>query len=256
MLKLNAVVEAIAPKIGALKILMIEQDPVMRMGLIHFLKQYSALQIVGQARDGLSGITEAKRLQPDLVILDLDAPGVNCQNTIQQLKAAAPQVRVLILTHHPREATSALINGANAYCLKGSSREKLLVAIASLQGGATYLDQDLRSWTIFGGAERPQKSSNHWVFRGQCVSPVDPEIARQVYKQLRTPTQVRPKANFSERELAVLRLLVQGCTNTEIAASLYLSPSTVKTHLRNIMNKLAVADRVQVAVTALRAGLV
>ncbi|MCX7597087.1 MAG: response regulator transcription factor, partial [Fischerella sp.] len=129
------------------------------------------------------------------------------------------------LTSHKTETEiiAALSSGADAYCIKGANVERLLSAIAAAVEGATYLD---------------------------------PQIARRVIENLKPPSPKGNIANLSERELEVLKLMVEGYSNPEIAEKLYLSPNTVKTHVRGIMNKLSVDDRVQAAVTALRSGLV
>jgi DNA-binding NarL/FixJ family response regulator len=132
-----------------------------------------------------------------------------------------------MLTSHKQdvEVIGALSSGADAYCIKGTSIEQLRMAIAAVQEGASYLD---------------------------------PQIARRVLDHLKPPVLAATEAvaQLSQRELEVLKLMVEGLSNPEIAAALYLSPNTVKTHVRGIMNKLAVDDRVQAAVVALRAGLV
>ncbi|WAL61520.1 response regulator [Thermocoleostomius sinensis] len=209
----------------SLRILLVEDDPVMQMGLEHFLSGYSALQVIGQAADGYSAIDAAHALQPDLIIMDIGLPQLDGIAATLQIKMAQPQVRILMLTSHKteRETIAALSSGADAYCIKGSDPETLLMAISCIHDGGSYLD---------------------------------PQIARRVLNHLKPPVSNPAPTNLSNRELEVLKLIVDGCTNSEIAAVLYLSPSTVKAHIRSIMNKLAVDDRVQAAVVALRAGLV
>jgi DNA-binding NarL/FixJ family response regulator len=130
-----------------------------------------------------------------------------------------------MLTSHTTETEviAALSSGADAYCIKGTNVDRLIAAIAAAQEGATYLD---------------------------------PQIARRVIDHLKLPTSSAPVGQLSQRELDVLKLIVEGYSNQEIATALYLSPNTIKTHIRGIMNKLAVDDRVQAAVVALRTGLV
>lgn len=213
-------------QLASFRILLVEDDPVMQLGLEHSLSKQPQFQVVGQAADGYSGVEAALRLKPDLVIMDIGLPQLDGIAATQRIKATLPEIRVLMLTSHKteQETIAALSSGADAYCIKGTSIETLLVAIACVQDGAIYLD---------------------------------PQIARQVMENLKPPTPTQPiAAHLSERELEVLKLLVEGRSNPEIAAALYLSPSTVKAHIRNIMSKLAVDDRVQAAVVALRSGLV
>jgi DNA-binding NarL/FixJ family response regulator len=210
-----------------LRILLVEDDPVMQLGLQQFLSEQPAFSVVGQARDGYTGVELAVKLQPDLVVMDIGLPQLDGIAATLQIKATLPQVRVVILTSHTAETEmiSALSSGADACCIKGTSLDLLLKAIEVAREGGIYLD---------------------------------PTIARAVVERLHLPAPVTTPllAQLSTREMEVLKLMVEGQSNPEIAASLYLSLSTVKVHMRSIMTKLAVDDRVQAAVAALRSGLV
>lgn len=205
------------------RLVLVEDDPVMRLGLEHFFRAMPQFEIVAQAADGYSAV-ETIALQPDLVVMDIGLPQLDGIAATQQIKAIMPQVRVVMLTSHASETEiiAALSSGADAYCIKGTRLTHLLAAIAAAQDGALYLD---------------------------------PQIARCVIQHLKPPAAYQP-GSLSERELEVLKLLIDGKTNPEIAARLFLSVSTVKAHVRGIMQKLAVDDRVQAAVVALRSGLV
>jgi two-component system, NarL family, response regulator LiaR len=208
-----------------LKILIVEDDPVMRMGLKQFLELNPQITIVGEAADGYAAIDAVTETDPDLVLVDVGLPQLDGIEATRQIKAKHPAVRILIVTSHEEETEiiAALSCGADGYCIKGTSLQQLLAAIAVVQEGAVYLD---------------------------------PQIARAIITHLQPPRRNVPLAKLSPRELEILKLLVEGCTNPEIAAMLFLSLSTVKAHIRSIMNKLAVDDRVQTAVVALRSGLV
>jgi two-component system, NarL family, response regulator LiaR len=208
-----------------LRLLIVEDDSVMRLGLTHALTAYPQFKIVGQAADGYSAIREALALQPDLIVMDIGLPQLDGIAATQEIKRSLPNVKIMMLTSHKteHETIAALSSGADAYCIKGASIEKLVTAIACIQDGATYLD---------------------------------PQIASHVLEHLRPIIPTQTIGTLSDRELEVLKLLVEGRSNPEIATLLYISLSTVKAHIRNIMNKLAVDDRVQAAVVALRSGLV
>jgi two-component system, NarL family, response regulator LiaR len=208
-----------------LRILIVEDDPMMQLGLEQSLMVYPQLEIVGQADDGYLGVQAALKLKPDLVVMDIGLPRLDGIAATQQIKAALPETHVVMLTSHQTETEiiAALSSGADAYCIKGATVERLLSAISAAVEGATYLD---------------------------------PQIARKVIENLKVPSSKGNNANLSQRELDVLRLMVDGLSNPEIAEKLYLSPNTIKTHVRGIMNKLSVDDRVQAAVVALRSGLV
>ncbi|MBW4432112.1 MAG: response regulator transcription factor [Pelatocladus maniniholoensis HA4357-MV3] len=215
----------LSPDAAPLRILIVEDDPMMQLGLEQSLMAHPQLEIVGQAEDGYLGVQTALKLKPDVVVMDIGLPRLDGIAATQQIKAALPNTHVVMLTSHKTETEiiAALSSGADAYCIKGASVERLLSAIAAAVEGATYLD---------------------------------PQIARQVIENLKPPSPKGNIANLSERELEVLKLIVEGCSNPEIAEKLYLSPNTVKTHVRGIMNKLSVDDRVKAAVVALRSGLV
>lgn len=210
-----------------MRILIVEDDPLMQLGLEQALGEQPNFEIVGQAGDGLAGVQLALSLRPDLVVMDIGLPRLDGIAATKQIKDGLANVHVVMLTSHTlqQEVIAALASGADAYCIKGASLDRLLAAIEAAKDGATYLD---------------------------------PQIARLVMDNLKAPA-VQPNPNLallSEREMEVLKLIVEGKSNAEIAEKLYLSTNTIKTHVRGIMNKLAVDDRVQAAVIALRSGIV
>jgi len=213
------------PESLPLRVLIVEDDPMMQLGLEQSLTNHPQIAIIGQAEDGYLAVEATLKLKPDLIVMDIGLPRLDGIAATQQIKAELPNVRVVMLTSHTteREIIASLSAGADAYCVKGASVDRLLKAIAAAAEGATYLD---------------------------------PQIGRQVLKHLSPPTPIGNIANLSQRETEVLKLIVEGYSNPEIATALYLSANTIKTHVRGIMNKLAVDDRVQAAVVALRSGLV
>lgn len=217
---------------AAQRVLIVEDDPVMQLGLEQLFEEFSQYQVIATAGNGYQAIEVAQQLNPDLIIMDIGLPQLDGIAATQQIKASLPEIRVVILTSHntDTEMIAALASGADAYCIKGTSLEQLLLAINVAKQGATYLD---------------------------------PLIAKRVIAHLKLPLSEQSSNQVSEdttlltdRELEVLKLIVEGKSNPEIAATLFLSLSTIKTHIRSIMNKLAVDDRVQAAVVALRKGLV
>ncbi|NJP10228.1 MAG: response regulator transcription factor [Leptolyngbyaceae cyanobacterium RU_5_1] len=215
----------LAPELPPSRVLIVEDDPMMQLGLEQTLGDYPQLTIVGQVADGYSAVEAAQRLKPDIIVMDIGLPRLDGIEATKQIRAILPDIHIVMLTSHTSETEviAALNSGADAYCIKGTNVDRLIAAIAAAQEGATYLD---------------------------------PQIARQVIEHLKAPTSTAVVGQLSQREMDVLKLMVEGYSNPEIAAALYLSPNTVKTHIRGIMNKLAVDDRVQAAVVALRAGLV
>ena len=211
--------------VAKLTILSIQSDQLMQLAIEQILTDNPEYQLVGKAEDGYQGVEAAISLQPDLVILDVDLPLVDGITVVQKIQASLPQVKFLAFTanREPNQILATLAHGVSAYCLKGIRVKQLLAAITAASEGGIYLD---------------------------------PQIAHTVVNKLKP---ISPKVHLdqlSPRESEILKLIVEGKTNNEIGAELYLSPNTVKTHLRNIMNKLLVDDRVQVAVEALRSGLI
>jgi DNA-binding NarL/FixJ family response regulator len=211
----------------ALSLLIVDDDPMMRLGLTAALGQQANFTIAGEATDGRQAIDQASALQPDIILMDVGMPGIDGIAATQTIKAQFPDMRVVVLTSHTDETEiiAALSSGADAYCIKGTDVEALANAIRVAAAGAAYLD---------------------------------PQIAQKVMQNL---TPARPKSAdneglLSDREYEVLELIVEGLSNTEIGQKLYLSPNTVKTYVKGIMNKLVVSDRVQAAVAAVRRGLV
>ena len=211
-----------------IRILIVEDDPMMQLGLEQSLASRSELEVLGVVEDGYSAVEKTRSLQPEVVVMDIGLPKMDGIEATQRIKEETPQTHVVMLTSHKeeQEVVAALSSGADAYCVKGTSVDNLVIAITSAREGASYLD---------------------------------PQVARSVMNHLKKPLshdETAKLGQLSEREMDVLKLLVEGQSNPEIAAELYLSPNTVKTHVRGIMNKLAVDDRVKAAVLALRAGLI
>ena len=215
-----------------LRISIVEDDPIMRLGLKQLLDHQPNISVVGMAEDGDRGVKLALELKPDLILIDVGMPHLDGIAATQQIKTALPEVKVLMLTSHTAdtEIIAALSGGADAYCVKGIDFDKLLTAIATVQSGGTYLDRQIA-----------QKIINHL----QANSPAKSDRNTQ-----------NTLEQLSKREYEVLELIVEGYSNPQIGAELNLSTNTVKTYVRSIMNKLMVSDRVQAAVTALRSGIV
>jgi DNA-binding NarL/FixJ family response regulator len=210
-----------------MRILIVEDDPLMQLGLEQALSEQPGFTIIGQAEDGYTAVQQAIALQPDLILMDIGLPRLDGIAATKQIKEKLPHVHIVMLTSHTlqTEVVAALSSGADAYCIKGASLDRLLAAIAAAKDGATYLD---------------------------------PQIARLVVDNLKPSISQTDSgiSHLSEREMEVLKLIVEGKSNNEIGEVLYLSTNTIKTHVRGIMNKLSVDDRVQAAVIALRSGIV
>ena len=207
------------------RVLVVEDDPLVQLGIEQTFANYPELTIIGQIDDGYLAVEASLKDPPDLVLMDIGLPGLDGISATQQIKIQQPELKIIILTSHRSETEilAALSSGADAYCIKGCDIEVLLTAIAAVSQGALYIDV---------------------------------AIARTILDELKIQTVPKVDHKLTQRELDVLFLLVEGLNNTEIATRLFISPNTVKSHMRSLMNKLSVNDRVQVAVKAIRAGLV
>ncbi len=236
----------------AIRVVLIEDHDLTRFGIRAILQQQPDIEIVGEARDAKSGLKLLETTRPDVAIVDVGLPDMTGIELTQRFKKSqeagesAAHTSVLIMTMQDDESVvlAAFAAGADSYCMKDTSFNRLSEAVKTTAEG------------------------NAWI---------DPAIARIVLHQVQTPPDqvAAPAAStininrlsdednemmltypLTERELEVLRLIVDGCSNAQIAEKLYITVGTVKTHVRNILNKLCADDRTQVAVRALRAGLV
>jgi NarL family two-component system response regulator LiaR len=210
-----------------IRILIVDDHEIVRKGIRALLMTEPGIQVVGEAGDGQEAVSLAKTLKPDLILMDLVMPrmdGIEATRRItEQEQAQAPRILVLTSFAADDKVFPAIKAGALGYLLKDSGPEELVQAI-------------------------------HQVSRGEPS--LEPSIARKVLQELSHPpkAQLTPEP-LSERELDVLRLIAQGCSNRAIADKLVISEVTVRTHVSNILSKLHLASRTQAALYALREGL-
>ena len=214
-----------------LKILLVEDDELFRLGLATRLQQEPTLEIAAEAEDGETALDWVTQQEFDIVILDVGLPGIGGVETCRQLKQLMPQLPVLVLTSHSQPTLiNRLIEAqAQGYCLKGVAAESLILAIQSVAAGASWWDaqatQQIRAQFQQPLAEVPQ------------FDPI-------------------PDNPLTQREREILALIANGRSNSEIAESLYIAAGTVRVHVHAILQKLEVRDRTQAVVIALRNGLI
>jgi two-component system NarL family response regulator len=215
-----------------LKILLVEDDELFRLGLRVRLEQEPGLQIVAEAEDGETAIEAVKRELLDIVVLDIGLPGLGGIETCRQIRAIAPTLPVLVLTSHTQKSLiSRMIEvGARGYCLKGAASKTLLLAIQSVAAGASWWDANATS-------------EIHAAFEGSSKESSD-----------NAPN--RTASILTRREQEILALIAQGKSNQEIAHLLYIAHGTVRVHVHAILQKLEVRDRTQAAVIAIQRKLV
>ncbi len=219
-----------------LRVIIAEDHELTRMGLSIALQKKSNIKVIAEVESGDQALSSTEKLKPDLVLMDIGMPVMDGIEATQKIKQKFPEVKVVMLTSHREgdEVYASLAAGAEAYCLKDIKLERLIQVLEMVVEGAVWLD---------------------------------PAIAQTVLKALplnlpdRLKTGSQPKqpgynAELTERELEVLHKIVEGKSNKEIASDLFITIHTVKAHVCNIIQKLAVDDRTQAAVKALRDGLV
>jgi len=215
-----------------IKVLLVDDHALFRRGIAAVLANQQNIEIVGEAADGLEAIRKAEETVPDVVLMDLNMPQCSGLEATQALQIKMPQVNILVLTVSENEADlfAAMKFGATGYILKNTEPEELIQAIFHVAQGGAIISPFMATKLL---AE----------FKG-----LGARVATE-------PTR-EAEAKLSPREDEVLRLVAQGATNKEIADSLFISENTVKTHLRNIMEKLHLANRSQAAAYAVKRGLV
>ena len=212
-------------KTKTIRVLIADDHPIIRDSLRTLIETEPNLKLVGEAVDGEEAVRKTLKLKPDVILMDLVMPVKDGLQAISEIKNALPEVSILVLTSFSDEdkVFPAIRAGALGYLLKDSSPQELLKAIYDVHRGEASLH---------------------------------PSIALQLIREINRPSDLPPVENpLSERELEVLKLVAQGLTNQEIALRLVRSEWTVRTHVRNILGKLHLANRTQAALFALREGL-
>lgn len=209
---------------SVIKILIADDHPIVRKTLSSYLAQEPGMQVVGEVGDGARLLEQARQLQPNLLLLDVNMPGPNVVEMVQLLKEQHADLRIVVLTASKRgeHVMTLLKAGVEAYVLKEDNPRQLLQAIAAAAAGEEWLSPRLA--TILA----------HSIRRRDELEQVD----------------------LTERELDVLRLMVTGINNAEIATRLFIATNTVKNHVRSIFRKLDVSTRVEAVVYALDHQLV
>ncbi len=205
---------------GSIRVLVADDHPIVRGGIVAMLEDETGIEVVGEAADGLLAVELAARLEPDLVLMDLRMPGIDGDEATSRILAARPQTRIVVLTTYESDESilTAIEAGASGYLLKAAPQEEILAGIRS-------------------------------VARGEVA--LAPRIAAMLVGRVRRPSA----PSLSPRELEVLGLVAQGLSNPAIAKKLFVSEATVKTHLLHVFEKLEVNDRTRAVTRAMELGL-
>ena len=211
------------------RVVVVDDHDLFRTGLMNLLTE-QGIHVVGEAATGEAAVKLVRDLAPDVVVMDIHMPGISGVDATRELAAVAPRSRVVVLTisEEDGDVVDAVMAGACGYLLKSSSIEELVAGIRAAAAGESL---------------------------------ISPQIAAKVLQQLRAQSKdadaaATIRAELSDRELEVLKLIANGKDNAQIASELFISPKTVKNHISNILMKLQIENRIQAAVYAVRSGIV
>lgn len=201
----------------AIRILVVDDHPVLRAGVAAMIGNHADMAVVGEASDGAKALAQFRALRPDVVVMDLQMPGMNGVDATAAIRAEAPSAKILVLTTYAGDvqAVRALRAGATGYLLKNSLRAQMVEAIRSVHDGKRH---------------------------------IDPEVTEQIALHVTDEP-------LTDREVEVLALVAAGHSNRQVAAALGLAEETVKAHLKNIFSKLDVADRTRAVRVATLRGI-
>jgi two-component system nitrate/nitrite response regulator NarL len=207
-----------------IRVVVIDDHTLFRRGIIALLARIPDFTVVGEAADGLDGIKAVAAQRPDVVLLDLNMPGISGIETLQAILREAPATPVVMLTvsEEGEDLMTALKAGAQGYLLKNIDSDFLVEAIRRAASGESVLS---------------------------------PEMSAKLLRELRAGTAAAPAPTLSPREREILSFLARGASNKEIARTLDVAESTVKIHVQHILRKLQLSSRVQAAVWAIEHGI-
>jgi len=209
-----------------IRVLIVDDHPIFRFGFRSLISSIPEMEVIGEATSGDAAIEEAASLEPDIILMDINMPGLNGIEATRQILATQPEIGILVITMFDDDSVfDAMHAGARGYLLKGADPDETIRAIHSVANGAAIFSPKVaeRLITYFG---RNKGSTTTETFH-----------------------------ELTEREHEILELIAQGRTNPAIAERLVLSPKTVRNHVSNIFSKLQVSDRSQAIVRAREAGM-
>jgi len=209
-----------------IRIMIADDHPVVREGLITMIGREEGFEVIGEAKDGAEAVSKAKELKPDIVLIDLRMPEMDGVEAIREISAIEPDIKFIILTTYSDDEYifRGIEVGARAYLLKDAPREELFRAIRT-------------------------------VYRGESL--IQPVVASKVLDRFAELSRhAQAPETLSEREIEVLKLMAKGAANKEIATQLSITNSTVKTHITSIFQKLNASDRTEAVTLAIKRGII
>ncbi len=220
-----------------IKVLIVEDHDMARMGLSVILSNNPNIEIVGMFADGLEGVENALKIKPDVVVMDIGLPTIDGIEATKRIKAANPDIKVLMYTS--REGEDDIFDsfqaGADGYITKGATSEQTVAAVTAVSEGAGWLDPAIAKVVL----SNIRRTNEYTEKRGE----INYKLGKNLY-------------GLTEREMEVLALIVDGLTNPQIAEKLVITISTTKTHVHSILQKLYVNSRSKAISMAMKEGLV
>ncbi|MDF5732284.1 MAG: response regulator transcription factor [Rhizonema sp. PD38] len=220
-----------------IKVVIIEDHELTRFGIVGALSANKSIKVCGEAENAFVGLSLIKKHSPDLALVDINLPDINGAELCLKIKSDFLATKVLILTADPDQdtVTKAFKNGADSYCIKSLSMKKLVEAVCATYKGESWIDSTIGKILIENMNSQTKHVRRVQIQKRECIAPA---------------------SILSRREIDVLRLMVQGITNREIAAHLYISVGTVRSHVHQVLQKLSCSSRAQAAIKAIAEGIV
>lgn len=215
----------------SIKILLVEDHELTRKGIAYSLKTFPDIEIIGDVDNGKKAVDFISSKKPDVILMDIAMPVMNGIDATKKINESSPDIKIIMLTsiNEKQSVLSAFHSGANAYCMKDIKSEELINIIKAVMTGAVWIDPNIARYVL------------------------DILQTTGIPAENKTPNNI---FNLTAREREILKLIAEGRSNKDIAEKLVLSLHTVKNHVKNIIQKLAVDDRTQAAILALKENLI
>jgi DNA-binding NarL/FixJ family response regulator len=224
-----------------INVLLVEDHTMTRMGLQLVIEKAIDVELIAEAEDGQRGVELAKQLKPDVILMDIGLPVIDGIEATKRIKDARIPSNILVFTSRDSEndVFAALGAGADGYIMKGANPEQLISAIKAVNEGTAWLDPAIAKMVLRTIGQK---------------APITYDEQREI--SAKDPSKFVINSGLTAREIEVLKLIVEGLTNPQIAEKLFITRATAKAHVHSILQKMCVDDRTQAAVTAMREGIV
>lgn len=221
-----------------IKTLLVEDHELTRLGLSMILSKEPDIELVGEADNGITGVELAKRLNPDVIVMDIGLPKIDGIEATKRIKEYNPDCKILIFTSKDSEDDifDAFKSGADGYVMKDASSEQFCTAIKSVNQGVAWLDPAIAK-LVLTNLQSPKNKQNY-----EDVEGINYQAGKELY-------------GLTEREMQVLALIVEGMSNSQIADSLTITTYTAKAHVHSVLQKLSAGTRTKATQKAITEGL-